>query len=146
MNRKRDQIPSRNFDINRAGARVRLLENGAAAFIPCSQIIDNKERISASRELGTIQIDGHVEFKLGDVIEVTLIKVSIENRNIVAKPTQTFAPLPDSVETKVTDEVNMAGEAESSKKLSHQKKLTQHQKIRQPKYRQATHSKTEPLF
>lgn len=109
------------FDINRAGARVRLLENGAAAFIPCSQIIDNKERISASRELGTIQIDGHVEFKLGDVIEVTLIKVSIENRNIVAKPTQTFAPLPESVETKVTDEVNMAGEAESSEEAKSSK-------------------------
>lgn len=81
------------FDINRAGARARLLENGAAVFIPCSQIMDNKERISASRELGTIEIDKVVEFKLGDVIEVALLKVSLENRNIVAKPTQTFAPL-----------------------------------------------------
>ncbi|NMV05807.1 RNB domain-containing ribonuclease, partial [Vibrio parahaemolyticus] len=28
------------FDINRAGARVRLLENGAAAFIPGALILD----------------------------------------------------------------------------------------------------------
>ncbi|WP_417878887.1 exoribonuclease II [Vibrio sp.] len=86
------------FDINRAGARARLLENGAAVFIPCSKIIDNKERISASRDLGTIEIDGNLEFKLGDVIEVSLLKVSIDNRNILAIPTQKFAPLPESVD------------------------------------------------
>ncbi|OEF23148.1 exoribonuclease II [Vibrio rumoiensis] len=86
------------FDINRAGARARLLENGAAVFIPCSQIIDNKERISASRELGTIEIDKNIEFKLGDTIEVSLVNVSLDNRNIIAKPTQTFAPLEEKVE------------------------------------------------
>ncbi|MFV0574512.1 MAG: exoribonuclease II [Vibrio sp.] len=90
------------FDINRAGMRVRLLENGAAAFIPASQIMDNKERIQASKELGTIAIDGNVEFKLGDVIEVALIRVSLEQRNIVAKPTQTFAPL-EVVETEAAE-------------------------------------------
>ncbi|WP_105902019.1 exoribonuclease II [Vibrio gangliei] len=94
------------FDISRAGARVRLLENGAAAFIPCSQIMDNKERISASRELGTIEIDGNVELKLGDVIEVTLTNVSIENRSIVAKPTQAFAPLPESSNAESNDANN----------------------------------------
>lgn len=86
------------FDINRAGARARLLENGAAVFIPCSKIIDNKERISASRDLGTIEIDGNLEFKLGDVIEVSLLSVSIDNRNILAVPTQKFAPLLESAE------------------------------------------------
>lgn len=83
------------FDINRAGARARLLENGAAVFIPCSQIVDNKERISASRELGTIEVDKVVAFKLGDILEVALINVSLENRNIIAKPTQSFVPLED---------------------------------------------------
>ncbi len=86
------------FDINRAGMRIRLLNNGAAAFIPCSQIIDNKERILASRELGTITIDGVIEFKLGDQIEVTLQDVSLETRSIVAKPTRLFADLPQSTQ------------------------------------------------
>ena len=83
------------FDINRAGARARLLENGAAVFIPCSQIVDSKERISASRELGTIEVDKVVAFKLGDIMEVALVNVSLENRNIIAKPTQYFVPLED---------------------------------------------------
>ncbi len=81
------------FDVNRAGMRARLLENGAAVFIPCSQIIDNKERIIGSRELGTIEIDKQVEFKLGDIIDVILINVSTDTRSITAKPTQIFAPL-----------------------------------------------------
>ncbi|MCV5869113.1 S1 RNA-binding domain-containing protein, partial [Escherichia coli] len=41
------------FDINRAGARVRLLENGAAAFIPGALILDNKERIECNGDNGT---------------------------------------------------------------------------------------------
>ncbi|EOB2783713.1 exoribonuclease II [Vibrio vulnificus] len=87
------------FDINRAGMRIRLLENGAAAFIPGSLIIDNKERIECNGDLGTVSIDKEVVYKLGDVLEVVLADVNQENRSLVAKPTQVFAELPVVEET-----------------------------------------------
>jgi exoribonuclease-2 len=82
------------FDINRAGMRVRLLENGAAAFIPGSLILDNKKRIECNKELGTVAIDKDVVYRLGDSLEVVLTEVNLENRNLVAKPTQVFADAP----------------------------------------------------
>tara|TARA_Y100001960_G_C14734863_1_gene859702 strand:- start:906 stop:2120 length:1215 start_codon:yes stop_codon:yes gene_type:complete len=87
------------FDINRAGMRVRLLENGAAAFIPGSLILDNKERIECNSDMGTVSIDKEMVYKLGDVLEVALSEVNQENRNLVAKPTQVFADLPSEPET-----------------------------------------------
>ncbi len=82
------------FDINRAGARVRLLENGAAAFIPGALILDNKERIECNGDNGTISIDKEVVYKLGDTLEIVLADVNQENRSLVAKPTQVFADQP----------------------------------------------------
>jgi exoribonuclease-2 len=38
-------------------------------------------------------------YKLGDVLEVVLSEVNQENRNLVAKPTQVFADLPNEPET-----------------------------------------------
>ncbi|MEZ8860702.1 exoribonuclease II [Vibrio sp. 10N.247.311.51] len=87
------------FDINRAGMRVRLLENGAAAFIPGSLILNNKERIECNGDMGTVSIDKEMVYKLGDVLEVVLSEVNQENRNLVAKPTQVFADLPSEPET-----------------------------------------------
>ncbi|MBE4573428.1 exoribonuclease II [Vibrio navarrensis] len=82
------------FDINRAGMRVRLLENGAAAFIPGALIVDNKDRIECNGDAGTISIDKELVYKLGDVLEVVLTEVNQENRSLVAKPTAVFAELP----------------------------------------------------
>ncbi|MGD8109983.1 exoribonuclease II [Vibrio sp. TRT 17S01] len=79
------------FDISRAGARVRLVENGAAAFIPSSVIVDNKERIESNGESGTISIDKELVYRLGDTLEVVLIEVNQETRSLVAKPTQVFS-------------------------------------------------------
>ena len=79
--------------------RVRLLDNGAAAFIPGSLIIDNKERIECNGDMGTVSIDKEMVYKLGDVLEVVLFEVNQENRNLVAKPTQVFADLPSEPET-----------------------------------------------
>ena len=87
------------FDINRAGMRVRLLENGAVAFIPGSLIIDNKERIECNGDMGTVSIDNEMVYKLGDALEVVLFEVNQENRNLVAKPTQVFTDLPSEPET-----------------------------------------------
>lgn len=81
------------FDINRAGMRVRLLENGAAAFIPGSLILANKERLECNGEMGTVSIDKEVTYRLGDVLEVVLTEVNQENRSLVAKPTQVYPEL-----------------------------------------------------
>lgn len=79
------------FDINRAGMRIRLVENGAAAFIPGKLILANKERLECNGENGTVSIDNEVVYRLGDVLEVVLSDVNQENRSLVAKPTQVFA-------------------------------------------------------
>ncbi|WP_456294811.1 exoribonuclease II [Vibrio sp. AK197] len=82
------------FDINRAGMRIRLLENGAAAFIPGSMILDNKQRIECDGDNGQVLIDKQVVYRLGDTLEVVLADVSLENRSLLAKPTQVFADAP----------------------------------------------------
>lgn len=79
------------FDINRAGMRVRVLENGAMAFIPGALIVDSKERIECNGDNGTISIDKEMVYQLGDTLEIVLTEVNQENRSIVAKPTQVFA-------------------------------------------------------
>lgn len=82
------------FDINRAGMRVRLLENGAGAFIPGSVVMDNKERLACDNEQGLLSIDKEVVYRLGDQLKVTLIEVNQENRSLVAKPVEVFADKP----------------------------------------------------
>ncbi len=82
------------FDINRAGMRIRLIENGASAFIPGSLIVDNKERIECNGEQGTVSIDKEQVYRLGDTLEILLTEVNQENRSLVAKPTQVFAAPP----------------------------------------------------
>ncbi|SKA48951.1 exoribonuclease II [Photobacterium toruni] len=97
------------FDINRAGMRVRLLENGAAAFIPGSLIVDNKERIVCSGELGIISIDGVKEYQLGDTFDVKLAEVRTATRQLVARPVQQY-PAPGVAPTaeKATDDQEKA--------------------------------------
>jgi exoribonuclease-2 len=92
------------FDINRAGMRIRLIENGAAAFIPGSLILANKERLECSADNGTVSIDKEVTYRLGDVLEIVLTEVNQENRNLVAKPTQIFE------DVKTVEEVEKAAE------------------------------------
>ncbi|CAM3790357.1 Exoribonuclease 2 [Vibrio aerogenes CECT 7868] len=87
---KQTQFQAEIFDINRAGLRARLLENGATIFVPGALILDNKERITCNGDSGQIIIDNHVVFRLGDVLPVILTEVNQENRNIVAKPVETF--------------------------------------------------------
>ncbi|WP_256384314.1 exoribonuclease II [Photobacterium toruni] len=97
------------FDINRAGMRIRLLENGAAAFIPGSLIVDNKERIVCSGELGIISIDGVKEYQLGDTFDVKLAEVRTATRQLVARPIQQYpAPVATPTAEKATDDQEKA--------------------------------------
>ncbi|WP_414932931.1 exoribonuclease II [Vibrio europaeus] len=92
------------FDINRAGMRIRLIENGAAAFIPGSLILANKERLECNGENGTVSIDKEVTYRLGDVLEVVLTDVNQENRSLVAKPTQIFEEVKTTTEAETSAE------------------------------------------
>ncbi|EKF9217788.1 exoribonuclease II [Vibrio cholerae] len=96
---KETRFQAEIFDINRPGMRVRLLENGAMAFIPGALILDNKERIECNGEDGTVLIDKEVVYKLGDVLEIVLTEVNQENRSLVGKPTQVFADLVSEAQT-----------------------------------------------
>ncbi|EGR0627005.1 exoribonuclease II [Vibrio cholerae] len=98
---KETRFQAEIFDINRPGMRVRLLENGAMAFIPGALILDNKERIECNGEDGTVLIDKEVVYKLGDVLEIVLTEVNQENRSLVGKPTQVFAELVSETQTNV---------------------------------------------
>ncbi len=86
------------FDINRAGMRVRLLDNGAMAFVPAPVILDNKERIECNQELGQIMVDGVVEFQLGDIVDVNIIDIKQTTRSIIGKPTREFAVVAEKAE------------------------------------------------
>ncbi|CAM3860624.1 exoribonuclease II [Vibrio aquimaris] len=79
------------FDVSRAGLRVRLLENGAVAFIPGALILANKERLKCNSELGLVSIDDEIVYRAGDVIKLVLNEVNQETRSIVAKPVEVFA-------------------------------------------------------
>jgi exoribonuclease II len=91
------------FDINRAGMRARLTENGAAVFIPGSLILDDKKRLECNSDNGTISIDKEIIYRVGDSLEVVLNEVNLENRSMIAKPTQLLAATteltPDSAST-----------------------------------------------
>lgn len=92
------------FDINRAGMRVRLLANGAMAFVPASLILANKQRLECNGDNGTVSVDKEVVFQLGDTLELQLSEVNQENRSIVGKPVQVFADAPEPEAKDVNDE------------------------------------------
>lgn len=87
------------FDINRAGMRVKLIENGAMTFIPGSMIVDNKERISCQADVGVILVDGDKAFQIGDKIDVILTEIKEVTRSLIAKPTRDFSVIAQKIES-----------------------------------------------
>ncbi|SCB72610.1 exoribonuclease-2 [Gilliamella bombicola] len=73
------------IDINRGGARVRLCDIGAFAFVPLSMIHSVKEEIAPFPEEGVIKIKGENRYKLADIISVVIHQIKIENKSIIAK-------------------------------------------------------------
>jgi exoribonuclease-2 len=102
--KKQTQFTAEIFDINRAGIRARLLENGASVFIPNPLIVDNKERIEGNNENGTVSIDKEVVYRLGDTFKVTLNDVNQETRSLIAKPVEVFADAPKNASAEQSDE------------------------------------------
>ena len=73
-------------DVSRGGMRVRLVDNGAAAFIPAPFIHAVRDELVCSQEQGTVQVKGDVVYKVTDVIDVTIAEVRMETRSIIARP------------------------------------------------------------
>ena len=74
------------IDVSRGGMRVRLVDNGAVAFIPAPFLHAVRDELACSQENGTVQIKGETVYKVTDVIDVTIAEVRMETRSIIARP------------------------------------------------------------
>ena len=74
------------IDISRGGMRVRLVDNGAVAFIPAPFLHAVRDEMVCSQESGTVTIKGEVAYKVSDVIDVTIAEVRMETRSVIARP------------------------------------------------------------
>ncbi|EGI5078421.1 exoribonuclease II, partial [Salmonella enterica subsp. enterica serovar Infantis] len=74
------------IDVSRGGMRVRLVDNGAVAFIPAPFLHAVRDELVCSQENGTVQIKGETVYKVTDVIDVTIAEVRMETRSIIARP------------------------------------------------------------
>ncbi|MFT7423450.1 MAG: exoribonuclease-2 [Psychromonas sp.] len=76
------------FDIIKAGIRVRIQENGATFFIPCSLLCKDSsdaKKIDCNQSLGKVIIAQQTELQLGDVIDVMLNNVKVESGQLIGK-------------------------------------------------------------
>ncbi|MBV6691576.1 exoribonuclease II [Serratia quinivorans] len=74
------------IDVTRGGLRVRLLDNGAVAFIPAPFIHAVRDEMVCSQETGTVQIKGEVVYRQGDNLQVTIAEVRMETRSVITRP------------------------------------------------------------
>ncbi|KAA9002018.1 exoribonuclease II [Affinibrenneria salicis] len=74
------------IDITRGGLRIRLLDNGAVAFVPASFIHPVRDELVCSQETGTALLKGDVLYRQSDTLDVVIQEVRLETRNIIAKP------------------------------------------------------------
>ncbi len=74
------------IDISRGGMRVRLVDNGAVAFIPAPFLHAVRDELVCSQESGTVTIKGETVYKVSDVIDVTIAEVRMETRSVIARP------------------------------------------------------------
>lgn len=73
------------IDINRGGARVRLTDIGAFAFMPLSMIHSVREEITSSPEEACIKINDKICLQLADKVKVTLNEVNMDTQNMIVK-------------------------------------------------------------
>ncbi|MCU6668917.1 exoribonuclease II [Enterobacteriaceae bacterium H4N4] len=74
------------IDVSRGGMRVRLVDNGAVAFIPAPFLHAVRDEMVCSQENGTVQIKGEQVYKVTEVIDVTIAEVRMETRSVIARP------------------------------------------------------------
>ncbi|MEC4767896.1 exoribonuclease II [Halomonas sp. CUBES01] len=81
-----DTFDAEIMAINRGGMRVRLLENGATAFVPAPLMHSDRSKVVIDDKEGRIQIEGEERYKLGDSLRVALTEAREETRSLVARP------------------------------------------------------------
>ncbi|WP_454878201.1 exoribonuclease II [Serratia inhibens] len=74
------------IDVTRGGLRVRLLDNGAVAFIPAPFIHAVRDEMVCSQDTGTVQVKGEVVYRQSDTLEVNIAEVRMETRSVIARP------------------------------------------------------------
>jgi exoribonuclease-2 len=74
------------IDVTRGGLRVRLLDNGAVAFIPAPFIHAVRDELVCSQETGTVQVKGEVVYRQSDTLQVKIAEVRMETRSLIARP------------------------------------------------------------
>ncbi|PHM45430.1 exoribonuclease R [Xenorhabdus mauleonii] len=79
-------FPAEIIDITRGGLRVRLVDNGAIAFVPGPFLHAVRDELQCSQETGSVLIKGEAVHQLNDIINVRIEEVRMETRNIVARP------------------------------------------------------------
>ncbi|WP_094752064.1 exoribonuclease II [Psychromonas sp. CD1] len=82
------QYKAEIFDVIKAGIRVRIQENGATFFLPCSLLcLDTQDakQIDCNREQGKVFISGQTELQLGDIIDVILHNVKTDSGQLIGK-------------------------------------------------------------
>lgn len=73
------------IDVSRGGMRIRLVDNGAVAFIPAPFIHAVRDELVCSQENGTVKVKGEVLYKVTDVIQVVIAEVRLETRSVIAR-------------------------------------------------------------
>ena len=81
-----DTFEAEIMAINRGGMRVRLVENGATAFVPAPLMHSDRSKVVIDDKEGRIQIEGEERYKLGDPLRIVLTEAREETRSLVAKP------------------------------------------------------------
>lgn len=74
------------MDISRGGMRVKLIDNGAVAFVPAPFIHTVRDELVCSFDTGTIMINGEIAYRQGDSLDVTIAEVRTETRSLIARP------------------------------------------------------------
>ncbi|MEE3663554.1 exoribonuclease II [Brenneria sp. g21c3] len=80
------RFPAEIMDVTRGGLRVRLLDNGAVAFIPSSFIHSVRDELVCSQDTGTVLVKGEEVYRQGDALDVVIAEVRLETRSVIAKP------------------------------------------------------------
>ena len=85
--------------INRRGMRVRLLDNGATAFIPLALIHDDREQVVINDKEGLVHIDGEPRFRLGDALIIVLSEAREDPPSLIARVVDDTKPCLSEQET-----------------------------------------------
>ncbi|PPI86788.1 exoribonuclease II [Candidatus Pantoea edessiphila] len=72
--------------ISRSGMRVKLIDNGATAFIPVGFIHTVRDELICNQEYGILKVKGKIIYRVTDIIDITITKVCLNKRIIEARP------------------------------------------------------------